>query len=114
VLSLSILADVIDLDERRTGDRKEGIFSAAMTFVQKAGTALSTAASGVVLGAVGFAPNVAQSAESLLGIRALFAGLPCLGFLIGAWVFSRVPLEAPRGPGPEGGGETAVKAPSAP
>jgi GPH family glycoside/pentoside/hexuronide:cation symporter len=111
VLSVSILADVIDLDEHRTGERKEGVFSAAMTLVQKAGTSLSTVASGMVLAAVGFVPNVAQSADSLLGIRALFAGLPCLGFLVGAWIFSRVPLEAPRGASAPASGEAAVKAP---
>ena len=35
----------------------------------------------------GFAPNVVQTDSSLLGIRILFAGMPCLGFLIGAWLF---------------------------
>ncbi len=49
VLSASILADVIDLDERRTGERKEGVYSAAMTLVLKVGTSLATAASGVVM-----------------------------------------------------------------
>jgi len=43
VLSASILADVIDLDERRTGERKEGVYSAAMTLVLKVGTSLATA-----------------------------------------------------------------------
>jgi Na+/melibiose symporter-like transporter len=90
VLSSSILADVIDLDAERTGQRKEGIYSAAMTFVMKIGVAGVTAASGFVLGAAGFAPNAEQSMESLLGIRVLFAGLPCAGFLLGAALFWRV------------------------
>jgi Na+/melibiose symporter-like transporter len=104
VLSASLLADVIDLDHQRTGERKEGVYSAAMSFVLKLGTSLATAASGFVLGAVGFAPNVEQSSESLLGIRMMFAGLPCLGFLIGAAVFSRFSLA----------GETAPRMASAP
>jgi len=95
VLSNSILADVIDLDERRTGERKEGIYSASMNFVLKVGTSLATAASGLVLGAVGFEPNVEQSATSLLGMRILFAGMPCAGFALGAILFSRVTLEPP-------------------
>jgi GPH family glycoside/pentoside/hexuronide:cation symporter len=89
VLSASILADVIDLDEQRTGERKEGVYSASMQFVMKIGTTFATAASGVVLSLVGFAPNVEQSPESLLGIRILFAGLPCAGFLIGGVVYWR-------------------------
>jgi GPH family glycoside/pentoside/hexuronide:cation symporter len=92
VLSSSILADLIDADERRTGERKEGVYSASMAFALKAGTSLATAASGVVLTAAGFEPNVEQSPGSLLGIRALFAGLPCVGFLVGAALFRRFPL----------------------
>lgn len=87
VLSSSILADVIDLDAERTGERKEGVYSAAMTFVMKIGVAGATAASGFVLGAAGFVPNATQSAESLLGIRILFAGLPCIGFVVGGILF---------------------------
>jgi GPH family glycoside/pentoside/hexuronide:cation symporter len=89
VLSASILADLIDVDEERTGERKEGIYSASMHFVMKLGTTLATAASGFVLSAVGFAPNVAQTPESLLGIRILFAGLPCAGFVIGGLLYWR-------------------------
>ena len=60
-----------------------------MMFAMKIGISLATAASGVALGAVGFAPNAEQSAESLLAIRMLFAGLPCFGFLTGALMFRR-------------------------
>jgi GPH family glycoside/pentoside/hexuronide:cation symporter len=93
VLGKALLADVIDLDERRTGERKEGAYSAAGTIVLKAGSALSIAASGPVMSATGFVPNAEQSAESLLGLRILFAGLPCAGFLIGAWVFRGFSLD---------------------
>jgi GPH family glycoside/pentoside/hexuronide:cation symporter len=93
VLGKALLADVIDLDESRTGERKEGVYSAAGTIVLKAGAALSIAASGPVMTATGFVPNVEQSPESLLGLRLLFAGLPCAGFLIGAWVFRGFSLE---------------------
>lgn len=87
VLGRALLADVIDLDERRTGERKEGAYSAASTVVLKAGAALAIAASGPVMSATGFVPNAEQTAESLTGLRMLFAGLPCIGFLVGAWLF---------------------------
>ena len=80
VLGKALLADVIDLDERRTGERKEGVYSAASTSSLKA-EPRRVAASGPVMTATGFVPNVEQSEESLLGIRILFAGLPCAGFL---------------------------------
>lgn len=89
VLSASILADLIDVDEQRTGERKEGVYSAAMHFVMKFGTTLATAASGVALSVAGFAPNAEQSPESLLAIRVLFAGLPFAGFVVGGLIYWR-------------------------
>jgi GPH family glycoside/pentoside/hexuronide:cation symporter len=91
VLSSSIMADLIDDDERRTGERKEGIYSASMMFALRVGNSLATALSGLVLSATGFVPNAEQSAESLLGIRLLFAGLPAVGFVAGAMLFLRFP-----------------------
>jgi GPH family glycoside/pentoside/hexuronide:cation symporter len=93
VLSSSIMADLIDADERRTGERKEGIYSASMMFALRVGNSLATALSGFMLSAFGFVPNVDQSDVSLLGIRLLFAGLPCLGFVLGALLFLRFPRE---------------------
>jgi Na+/melibiose symporter-like transporter len=89
VLSAAILADLIDADAERTGERKEGIYSAAMQFVLKFGTTLATALSGLLLSAVGFVPNAEQTAGGLLGIRILFAGLPCAGFLVGGVLYWR-------------------------
>src|SRR5262245_15344131 len=89
VLSRSILADVIDLDEQRTGERKEGIYSAALFLALKVGVSGTTALSGFVLSASGFVPNAVQSAETLFGLRLLFSGLPCAGFVIGALLFWR-------------------------
>jgi GPH family glycoside/pentoside/hexuronide:cation symporter len=111
VLGTAILADVIDADERRTGERKEGVYSAAMLLALKVGTALALAASGPIMAAGGFQPNVVQSESSLLGIRILFAGLPCLGFVIGAFVFRGFRLDAAPAPAPLPSG---IKAPSSP
>jgi GPH family glycoside/pentoside/hexuronide:cation symporter len=95
VLGSALLADVIDLDEQRTGERKEGIYSAAMLLALKAGTALAIAASGPILTGTGFVPNVPQTDSGLLGIRILFAGMPCVGFLLGALWFRGFSLEEP-------------------
>jgi GPH family glycoside/pentoside/hexuronide:cation symporter len=111
VLGNALLADVIDLDERRTGERKEGIYAAAMMLVLKAGTALALAASGPLMAATGFVPNAEQTESSLMGLRILFAGMPCAGFLIGAWWFRGFSLEEPDA---TPAAARAVKAPSTP
>lgn len=105
VLAASLMADIIDFDEQRTGERKEGVYSAAMTFALKLGSSLATAVTGVVLGIAGFVPNVEQSEASLFGMRLLFAGLPCLGFVVGALLFRGFPLG--RGPALAVGGAAA-------
>jgi Na+/melibiose symporter-like transporter len=95
-LSGAVMADVIDDDEARTGERKEGTYMAALTFALKAGVALSSGAVGVALGLAGFVPNAVQSDETLRVLRALFAGVPVLGFSIGAAAFLRFDLPATR------------------
>jgi GPH family glycoside/pentoside/hexuronide:cation symporter len=112
VLASSLLADVIDLDERRTGERKEGVYSAAMVLVLKVGTSVAVAASGIVMTTTGFVPNAVQSETSLLGLRVLFAGLPFLGFVVGALLFRGFSLDADPGDGATL--PVALRAPSAP
>ena len=92
VLASSLMADIIDLDEQQTGERKEGIYSATLLFALKLGNSVATALSGLVLAVVGFMPNADQSDASLFGIRLLIGGLPCLGFLLGAALFRGFPL----------------------
>jgi GPH family glycoside/pentoside/hexuronide:cation symporter len=93
VMGLAILADVIDHDARRTGERKEGVYSAAMTLMLKLGTAVAVAVGGFVLSATGFVANAEQSESSLMGIRLLFAGLPFVGFVAGALLFRNFSLD---------------------
>jgi GPH family glycoside/pentoside/hexuronide:cation symporter len=112
VLASSLMADVIDLDERRTGERKEGVYSAAMTLTLKVGTSVAVAASGIVMTKAGFVPNVVQTETSLLGLRVLFAGLPFLGFVVGALLFRGFSLDDDAGDGATS--PIALRAPSVP
>jgi len=65
-----------------------------------------------VMTATGFVPNVAQTDQSLFGIRLLFAGVPFLGFVVGALLFRTFSLDD--GPGGAPSATTIVTAPSAP
>ncbi|MBW2242450.1 MAG: MFS transporter [Deltaproteobacteria bacterium] len=95
-LSSAVLADVIDADAVRTGERKEGTYTAALNFALKAGIAFSTGGVGVALGLIGFEPNAVQAESTVLALRQLFAGIPAVGFAIGALVFWRFDLPATR------------------
>jgi len=76
VLGPSLKADVVDSDEARSGERKEGTFFAAWGLAIKLAVGLAILVSGAVLSGVGFRPNAVQTPEALLGIRATVSALP--------------------------------------
>jgi GPH family glycoside/pentoside/hexuronide:cation symporter len=90
----SMLADAIDWDELRTGERKEGAYSAAWGFALKLSIGLVVVATGAALQLSGFEPNVPQQRPAELTIRGLFAGLPLLAGLSAAWLLGRFRLDA--------------------
>jgi glycoside/pentoside/hexuronide:cation symporter, GPH family len=86
VLPWSILPDVIEYDELLTGERREGMYYGVRGFIGKLSDALGLFIAGWVLRLFGYLPDVAQSAEALLGIRLFFGPVP--SFL----VFLSLPL----------------------
>jgi glycoside/pentoside/hexuronide:cation symporter, GPH family len=85
----SMIPDVIDLDELRTGQRREGIFYAFMVLLQKIGLALGLFLVGIALEAAGLKPQVAgeaipvQPESALVAIRLVIAPLPAFFLMIG-------------------------------
>ena len=88
----SIQADVIDFDEYRTGERKEGAYFATWNLVYKSSTGITLMLAGFVLQASGFVPNVEQTEEVKWALRTLFAVFPFACYLGGAAIFSRFAL----------------------
>ncbi|MFM7439375.1 MAG: MFS transporter, partial [Snowella sp.] len=86
----SMIPDVIELDELKTGKRREGIFYAFMVFLQKFALALAIFIVGITLQAAGLIPQVpgqplpVQPANALLAIRVAIAPLPALALICGA------------------------------
>ena len=74
----SLKADVVDWDEARTGERKEGSYFATWNFAQKGAGGVAVWATGMMLALTGFVPNAEQSERTLDGMRLLAAGLPFL------------------------------------
>jgi GPH family glycoside/pentoside/hexuronide:cation symporter len=80
VFEPAIRAEVIDYDEYETGERKEGVYSAASQIVGKAAGAGITMFAGVALQWAGYVPNVEQADSVKLVIRCLFGGVPFVCF----------------------------------
>jgi GPH family glycoside/pentoside/hexuronide:cation symporter len=87
VIMPSLQADVIDTDELRTGERKEGVFFAAWHLAEKAALGVAAAVIGVALGASGFVPNQPQSEATLFTLRALLSLFPLVLYALGAYLF---------------------------
>lgn len=92
VMSPSLQADIIDYDELRTGQRKEGAYFAAWAFAAKTAGGLSTIAIGLALGAIDFVPNAEQTAGVQTGLRVLAAGVPAVLYTAGVLLFTRFGL----------------------
>jgi len=102
VLGPSMQADVIDTDESRTGERKEGTFFAAWGLAMKGAVGCAILLSGVVLDVSGFMPNVEQTDTALLGIRMLVSVIPVVLHLLAVLLMVRFTLDGAHGPGASG------------
>lgn len=80
----SMIADVCDMDELKTGKRREGLFGAIYWWMVKLGMALAFAFSGHLLNFTGFKVELggAQSGQTLLWMRVFDIGVPILTSLI--------------------------------
>ncbi len=90
----SIGADVIDYDERDTGKRREGAFSACGSWIMKAGMAVGAWGSGELLGMTGFDASLggSQTPQAIFWIRFLLAAIPICGLVVAFIALSRFGL----------------------
>lgn len=98
ILLASLLADVVDMDELRSGERREGSYGGVFGFIFKLGIAGSAPVMGMGLDLVGFAPEmgVNQADATFLKLR-LLASLGGAFFAsIGLMLLWRFPLTPER------------------
>lgn len=93
----SLLSDTIDYDAKKTGERKEGAYFAAMTFMIKLAFGVTFLLTGLILQWVAFVPNEAQTDLVKLALRSLYGLYPLLCYGVGALLFLmyRLPEEEP-------------------
>lgn len=79
LVPFAMLPDVIDLDELRTGQRREGLYFSAVVFLQKLGLAIALFGCGQALEWAGFsAAAPEQPVNALLAVRLLVGPVPAL------------------------------------
>jgi GPH family glycoside/pentoside/hexuronide:cation symporter len=93
VIMPSLQADVIDWDELRTGERKEGVYFAAWHLAEKMAMGVAAGVTGLALASSGFVPNLPQPGTALLAMRLLFSVFPLACYGVGALLFVRFGLD---------------------
>ncbi len=81
VFPWSMIPDVIEVDQAKTGERHEGIYFGINAFLGKLTGAIGIAASGWALKLYGYVPDAVQTTRALFGIRFFFAIVPVIAFL---------------------------------
>jgi len=83
-----MMADVCDLDELNTGERREGMFASIYWWIVKLGMAAAIAASGVLLNLTGFDVDLGsnQASDTLLWMRIFDIVVPVVATLIAVLV----------------------------
>jgi GPH family glycoside/pentoside/hexuronide:cation symporter len=93
----AIVADAIEYDYLRTGERREGSFFGIWTWGLKIGQALAAFLMGVTLEAMGYVANVMPQAESAqLGIRLFLGPIAAVIFVLAAVALYYYPITEKR------------------
>jgi GPH family glycoside/pentoside/hexuronide:cation symporter len=90
----SMIADVVDLDELKTHERREGMYGSIYWWVVKLGMAAALALGGVLLNATGFDVDLggAQTANTLFMLRVYDVVIPLVASLLAIWAIWRFPI----------------------
>ncbi len=80
----AMLADVCDLDELKTGKRREGMFGAVYWWMVKLGMSVAFAAGGFILAKTGFNADLglAQSPKTIFLMRIFDVSIPVVTYII--------------------------------
>jgi sugar (glycoside-pentoside-hexuronide) transporter len=92
----SMLGEVVDEDELRSGERREGLYFGLFTFLRKLGGASAVAIALWVLELSGYTNDQPQSEETLTTIRVLTAVVPGVFVALGGWIALGYPLSRAR------------------
>jgi GPH family glycoside/pentoside/hexuronide:cation symporter len=85
ILAPSMMADLCDVDEYQYGKRREGVFGAVFSWMQKFGSSLTFLLAGLVLWLSGFNEKLVgiQPVSTVFWMRAFFVGSSLLAMIAG-------------------------------
>ena len=89
----AMYGDVSDYSEWKTGRRATGLIFSSSSMSQKIGWTIGGAISGWILAVFGFEANVAQTADSILGIRLMISIFAAVGALVSVGFMYFYPLD---------------------
>ncbi len=92
VIPFAMMPDVIEYDEKMTGERREGMYYGFSNFINKFAVALATAVSGWSLSWFKYVPNAVQTEQTLFGIRFFYAVVPAVVMLAFIPLLLRYPI----------------------
>ena len=97
-LMSSMIADVVDVDELHTHERREGMFGSIFWWVVKLGMAAALAGGGFLLNATGFDIELGgnQTERTLFLMRLFDAALPMVTSGIAIWAIAAYPITEER------------------
>ncbi len=86
----SMIADVVDLDELNTNERREGMYGSIFWWVVKLGQSLAILGGGILLNVTGFDVDLggAQTADTITMMRLFDAFIPCAASGIAIWAIA--------------------------
>jgi len=90
----AIQADVIDYDELISGERREGQYIGLWSIAKKMAAAVGVGIGLSVLGLAGYTPNVEQSEQVRLTLRALYALVPSVCNIIAFAIALTYPISS--------------------
>ncbi len=88
----AMIPDCVELDELQTGHRREGLFYATVTFIQKVATAIAMGVAGWALGAIGYTDGGELTPQIINSIRTLFAYGASIPLALSALIVTLTPM----------------------
>ena len=97
IMSNSMIADVCDIDELKTGQRREGMYWAVFNWIQKTAISIALLFSGVILDVVGFDAELhTQTETAIFRMRLAYLLVVCGGVGLAIFIVALIPLNRRR------------------